>query len=124
MIAPPRCEVEACVVCSAPVFTCELGECPEAFEHQTGGQLVSGAWVCSEMCWETATAWPPKLDAKLLVHRGIGLLGMVLVLTSFFAPVMAWRAALALSGVTAALVGLVFYLCELLPPAGGGGVRS
>jgi hypothetical protein len=124
VIAPPRCDVEACLMCQAPVFTCELGECPEGFDHRAGSQLTSGAWVCSETCWESASTWPPKVDRRLIVHRGIALLAMVLVLTSFFAPVLEWRAALALAGTTAALIGIVFYLCELLPPAGRGGVRS
>jgi hypothetical protein len=49
------CEFEKCSICGSEVCTSEFdgdGSCPV---HLDGCQLHSGAWVCSEVCWELAS---------------------------------------------------------------------
>lgn len=125
MIAARPCGIEACLICSAPVFTCELGDCPEGFEHQEGGKLVSGAWVCSETCWETATVFPPRVDRSLIVHRVVGLAMVWLCLFGMFlAQPIARQQALGLSIIVTALWGLIHWALTKLPPEPRGTVTS
>lgn len=118
------CPIEACVICRAPVHTCELGECPEGERHMAGGELSSGGWVCSETCWETATAWPPKRDRLTTLRRVLAGLALSLAATSFMVPAAGPQLGVALSGLLAALLCALFALLEKLPAESSGTVAS
>lgn len=114
-----RCQTAPCVICEAPVHTCELGECPDGADmaHMDGGQLGSGAWVCSEACWETASAWPPPVDRERIAKRALGLFMVWLCCFGLFVsqPIPLLRAT-ALSLIVAALWGLIHWAAMRLPP--------
>lgn len=121
------CPTEACVICHAPVYTCELGECPEGEDgrHMAGGELSSGGWVCSEACDEAATAWPPRVDRRLIAHRVFGLVMVWLcVFWMFLAQPVARQQALGLSMIVTALWGLIHWALTKLPPEPRGRVTS
>ena len=59
----PEAPVVKCCVCEKEVKTCERDVaingnyvCPV---HPEGAELSHGRWVCSDQCWDTATAEPP-----------------------------------------------------------------
>jgi hypothetical protein len=64
--------------------------------------------------------WTPRLAPRLIVQRAIALLALTLGATAFYIPAFEWQAGLALSAITAALIGIVLWACELLPSEGTG----
>jgi hypothetical protein len=120
-----RCVMADCVVCRAAVHTCELAECPDGFLHFDGGQLSSGGWVCSERCWERATAWPRPMD------RALGAARAMLALAIFVGAFVFYRQtplptiiALPLALILAGLFVAVLHLVEAAPSKGPGRVVS
>lgn len=76
--ANPAAPVVACVVCGAPVHTCERAEplvtaggshdyiCPA---HPDGSEVSKGKWTCSGRCYET---WELLGEAERLLTESIG----------------------------------------------------
>lgn len=120
------CPTAECVVCRAEVHTCDLSECPEGIGwHYDGVQLRSGAWVCSESCWEAATAWPRPMDRALGAARAMLAVAIFAGALVFYQGTpLPMGVALPLALILAGLFVAVLHLVEAAPAKGPGRIVS